>query len=60
MGDSTMSKDDQVVDNPTDHLEEEYLRTADANMIDSDLSDIAEESTADSKPNLDDIRSAGL
>ena len=56
-----MSKDDQpTIDNPIDQLEEKYLQSANLGAESSDASSTDDDSAANSTPNLEDIRSAGL
>lgn len=57
-----MSKDDQItMSNPVDHVEEKYLQSTDADTAASNSSGINDDnSSADTPPNLDDIRSAGF
>lgn len=54
-----MSKDDQIaMNNPVDHVEEEFSQTVDT--TDEQASDIINDDTSDTPPNLDDIRLAGF
>jgi|GEM_PF-6618861 len=57
-----MSKDDQITINTlVDHVEEKYLQSTDADTTASSSSSINDDDhTADTPPNLDDIRSAGF
>ena len=56
-----MSKEEQpTIDNPIDQLEEKYLQSANLDAEHSETSSSTDDSIADSTPNLDDIRSAGL